>query len=230
MRARPHLNRLLRRLLWPGIATLVVFLVLVGLGTWQVQRLAWKTALLERFEAVEAGPAVPLGSQVEAWEKVFVTGRFVPSLGALVNLEVRDNVLGSHLVMPLRRADGPPILVDRGWVPLVGGPTVHTPRGEVSLTGYISPGEKAGMFAASDDLSSRRFYTMDPMAIGKGLGLTQFEPYIFVVLDPKAQELPLPAAHLPRPSNNHLGYVLTWYGLALGVLGVFGAWAWQQRR
>ncbi|MBE9604173.1 SURF1 family protein [Acetobacteraceae bacterium H6797] len=219
-----------RRLLWPGIATLAMLAVLIGLGTWQLHRLAWKTALLARFEASEQAPPVPLPEHPEPWEKVSVTGRYRPSLSALVNLEVRNNVLGSRLIVPLERRGAPMVLVDRGWVPLAGGPPVEWPRGEVTVTGYINPGEQPSMFAAHDDVAARKFYTLNPNAIARGLKLNNVEPYVFVLLDPDHQGIPEPAKHLPRPRNNHLGYVVTWYGLAVALLGVFLAWAWQTRR
>jgi len=47
----------------------------------------------------------------------------------------------------------------------------------------------------------------------------------------------MPAGGLPRPAaltvnlrNDHLGYALTWFGLAAGLTAVFGVWVWSQRR
>jgi surfeit locus 1 family protein len=45
-----------------------------------------------------------------------------------------------------------------------------------------------------------------------------------------AGSLPEPAQTLPRPRNNHLGYAITWYGLALSLIGVFVAFAWRNRK
>lgn len=213
-----------RGLLLPLVVTLPVLLALIGLGTWQLQRLAWKTDLLARFAAAEAAPATPPTEPPTPFAKVIVTGRFDHGREALVEIELHGTTLGGRLVTPLMRADGPPVLVDRGWVPFERNRPVAHPEGEVTVTGWVRPGETAGWFAATDDVAGRRFYTFDPAAIGAALGLPRVAPWGLVALG-EAGGLPEPARGLPRPTNNHLGYVITWYGLAVALLGVVIAWA-----
>ena len=51
------------------------------------------------------------------------------------------------------------------------------------------------------------------------------------------QEAPVPPGGLPKPGrlvvnlpNNHLQYVITWFGLALGLAGVYLVWLVRRRR
>ena len=213
-----------RRLVLPLLVTLPALAILIGLGTWQVERLAWKTALLARFAEVEAAPPLPLTEPPIPFSKVAVTGCFDHAREALVEIELRGTTLGGRLVTPLLRDGGPPILVDRGWVPFERHAPIAHPEGEVTVTGWVRPGETAGWFAATDDPTGRRFYTFDPAAIGAALGLPRVAPWGLVALG-DADGLPVPARTLPRPNNNHLGYVITWYGLAVALVGVFLAWA-----
>lgn len=207
---------------------LPVLAVLIGLGTWQVQRLGAKNALLADIAAGEAAAARPLGAAAPpAWTKVAVTGRFDHEREVLLGLEVRGPILGARLVTPLIRDGAPPVLIDRGWVPMDKSGAIARPDGPVTLEAYARPGERAGMFSATDDAPGRRFYTFDPPVIAAALGLPAPEPYGLVALasgaDPRGA-LPDPARTLPRPTNSHLGYVVTWYGLALSLLGVFATW------
>lgn len=217
-----------RRLVVPILVTLPVLALLIGLGTWQVQRMHWKTELLARFAAAQAGPARPLTAEPEPWARFHVTGRFLHEREALLGLEVRDAVLGAQLLTPLLRAEGPPVLVNRGWVPLERDRPVDRPGGEVRIEGYLRPSEPRGALSATDDPAARRFYTLDLSVIGPALGLPEMPPFALVALappGPPSRALPQPARHLPQPPNNHLGYVVTWYGLALALVGVFIAWA-----
>jgi len=225
-----------RRLLVPALAALPVLIVLLGLGTWQMRRLAWKTDLLERIDAAEAAAPLPLvAAPQEPYAKLLATGRFRHDREALLGIEVRGTAMGAHLVTPLERDDGrrPALLVDRGWVPLEGmGPVagrIARPDGVVAVTGYARPAQPRAWTAAKDDAANRRFFTFDPAAIGAGLGLPAVEPYGLVALG-AAGGLPTPAVALPRPTNPHLGYAVTWYGLALALLGVFAVWARRRLR
>lgn len=215
----------LRRLLLPGLVALIALLILLGLGTWQVERLAWKQGILDRIAAAEAGPPKPLAAAPEPFSKVVAEGRFDEDREAMLGLEVRGDILGGRLIVPLLRDEGPPVLVDRGWVPLQRITPIDRPEGRVRVVGWVRPGETAGMFSARDDIPGRHFQTFDPAVIGAALGLPAVAPFGVVALGPATERLPEPDRNLPRPRNNHLGYAITWYGLAAALVGVFAAWA-----
>ncbi len=111
-----------RALLWPAMMAFTMFVVLLALGSWQIERLAWKEAILARIDRAENGPAVPLPASPAPFAKVRVSGHFVPGLEALYGVSVRDTrsgpLMGADLIAPLQRADGSIVLVDQGWVPI----------------------------------------------------------------------------------------------------------------
>jgi surfeit locus 1 family protein len=217
------------RLLVPAISTALMLVVLLGLGTWQVHRLAWKRDILARIDAAERLPPVPLGGSPAPFQKVSVTGRLRPDLAAHYGAAVRDlpagPVPGTQLVVPLQRADGPPVLVDLGWVPEHGQPAL--PAGDsVTVVGFARPPDRPGWFTPDPDSAGRRFFALDPAAIGAAIGLPAVAPFTLVALGPPpaATDAPIPAAHLPRPPNNHLQYAITWYGLAAVLVAVFASY------
>ncbi|MCR0983507.1 SURF1 family protein [Roseomonas populi] len=218
-----------RRILPAVLASIPVLAVLLALGTWQVQRLHWKTELLATIAAAEAGPPVPLSAAPQPFTKVAVTGRFRHDLEATLGAQVRGAVLGTHLITPLEAEGLPPVLVNRGWVPMQrDGAAIIRPAGTVTVVGYVSPPHDRDLFAATDDVAGRRFYTADARAIGAALGLPGTMADLLVALrtaDTPRDALPQPAETLPRPPNSHLGYAITWYGLAASLLGVLVAWA-----
>jgi surfeit locus 1 family protein len=225
-----------RRLLLPGAMTAAMLAVLIGLGVWQVHRLAWKEGILAQIAQAESGPAVPLpadaapGEGPAAYSKVSVTGRFREDLSALYGDDVRqtpDGVrMGAQLIVPLIRADGPPVLVDRGWVPLSRPKPIGMPPGEVTVEGYVRPSDRPGPFSAHDDVAMRRFYTLNTEAIGQALALPRVAPFFLVALGPQPPGLfPDPARRMPRPPNDHLSYAITWFGLALALAVIFVVWS-----
>jgi len=220
----------LRRLFWPASGALVMLLILLALGTWQVHRLHWKEAILEEIARAEVAPAVPLAGNPGPFTKVLVSGQLRNDLAASYGADVRDTAtgpqLGTYLIVPLERSDEPTLLVDRGWVPAKQSGPINQPQGTVSITGYIHPADHPGMFSARDDPATRTFYTLDPGAIGAALGLKNVAPFILIALGPlPAERYPEPATHLPRPPNNHFVYAVTWYGLALALVVMFFVWA-----
>ena len=214
-------------LLLPALAALPVLAILLALGTWQVQRMHWKHELLARIAASEAVPAAPLTGSPEPFSRVSVRGRFLHDRESLVGAEVRGNLIGARLLTPLERPGARIVLVDRGWVPLEPRDPVSRPTGTVDVVGYVHPGDLPGLMAARDDPSRRRFYTLYPPDIATALGLPAAEPFALVALADLAAPpgLPDPQRELPRPTDPHLGYAVTWYGLALSLCGVFAAFA-----
>jgi surfeit locus 1 family protein len=209
------------------LAAAPVFALLLYLGTWQAQRLAWKNEIIERIAASEAEtPTELIGDTPGPYVRVRVTGRFDHVREATLGVEARNGVLGTQLVTPLIREALPTVLVVRGWVPVErAGARIARPAGEVTIEGWVRLGEKPGFFSAEDDPAARRFYTFDPGAIAAAIGLRRVEPFGVVALGrPEQPVLPDPARTLPRPVNNHLGYAVTWYGLAAALAYVLYAY------
>ena len=223
----------MRRLLLPILASLPVLAALIALGTWQVHRLHWKLDILDRLAAAEAGPPVPLAGSPPPYTKVVATGRFDHDREVMLGIELRGTTLGAHLVTPLIREGAPPLLVDRGWVPMERSQGVDRPGGEVAVAGYVRQVDTRDWNSPRDDIAGRRFYVFDPTVIGAALGLPPPAPFGLVALAaPGAGSAILPAAarSLPRPDNPHLGYAITWYGLAAALVGVLAAFLLRSRR
>ncbi len=223
----------MRRLLLPILASLPVLAALVALGTWQVERLHWKLDILDRIAAAEAGPPVPLAGEPPPYTKVVATGRFDHGREVSLGVELRGTTLGTHLVTPLLRTGAPPLLVDRGWVPMERDHGIDRPEGEVAVAGYVRGIDTRDWNSPRDDVVGRRFYVFDPAVIGRALDLPQPAPFGLVALAaPGAGPATLPAAarSLPRPDNPHLGYAITWYGLAAALVGVLAAFLLRSRR
>lgn len=219
-----------RRLLWPAVMTCVMLIALIGLGTWQVQRLRWKTDVIDRITRAERDPPIPLTADPMPYAKVVAQGRLRGDLAVLYGAEVRETPagpkMGARLIVPLERAGMPPLLIDRGWVPLAPTKPLDLPTGPVSVTGFVHPPEFAGWFSATDNLAERHFYTLNPVAIAAALRLPAAEPFVLVALGPAPAALwPEPAHRLPHPPNNHLAYVVTWYGLAATLVVIFVVYA-----
>ena len=224
---------MLRRLLWPGLMTVVMLALTSALGAWQVERLAWKTALLQEIDRGEAAPAVPLTGAPKPFTKVRVAGRLRQDQQALYGVEVRSTAtgpaMGAFLLSPLDRPGLDPVIVDRGWTPL------DAPRaqGDVDtvIEGYVRAPEMPVRFGAKDDPVARRFYALDPAAIADSLGIAKAAPFTLVALGRVPPgTYPEPADALPRPPNNHLSYAVTWFGLAASLLVIFAVYARQVLR
>lgn len=219
-----------RRLLVPAASTALMFAVLIGLGVWQIKRLAWKRAILAEIGAAEQAPAVALPPVPTPFQKVALSGRLRGELRALYGAEVRDErsgpVLGGQLLVPLAREGAAPVIVDLGWVPADRRDTLPLADGETTIAGFVRPAEHPGLFSATDNPAARLFYTLDPVAVGAAFGLPSVAPFTLVALGrTPAAGWPDPAHALPRPPNDHLQYALTWFGLAGVLLVVFGAHA-----
>ena len=213
-----------RALVGPLLMTLAMLIILIALGLWQLQRRSWKLALLADIDRAEASAPIPLPDQPLPFTKVRVTGHLRSDLSALYGVDVRSvpgrgNSIGAQLIQPLERSGEPPLLVDRGWI---REGQADTQAGEVTIVGYIREPASPNWFSPADDLAARHFYTLDPARIGAALGLPRVAPFTLVALGEGGT--PDPASALPRPPNDHLNYALTWFGLALSLVAVFGAY------
>lgn len=235
-------------LLAPGLATLAALAILLSLGVWQLERREWKNDLLARIEARAHGEPGTITPEAEwplwraeddEFRRVRVTGVFLydretPVHGLMAGQRGAP-VQGFYLFTPLRRPDGSVVAVNRGFVPTeLRDPAARPgsqPAGDVAATGLVRAPEARGWFVPANDLSRRDWFVRDPAEMARAWGLRRVAPfYIDADATPAPGGWPKGGQTQLALPNNHLQYAVTWFGLALTLVGVFGAWAWQRLR
>jgi len=203
---------------------------LSGLGIWQVQRLAWKRALIEQVETRSRAVPIPAPrpaqwakTDAQEYTRVTLTGRFQHDGEALVQA-VTERGGGFWVMTPLSTEAGFTVLVNRGFVPPdrrdPGNRAQALPPGPVTITGLLRLSEPGGGFLRDNAPGEDRWHSRDVAGIARARGLQQAAPY-FVDADATANPGGFPVGGLTvlRFSNNHLVYALTWFALALMLAG-----------
>ncbi|HTI67566.1 MAG TPA: SURF1 family protein [Caulobacteraceae bacterium] len=216
-----------------AIAVTVAVLVLAGLGTWQLQRLGEKRQLLARIAALRIAPAEPLdvvlrrlSDQIDIdYVRAQVACPALEKLPTVRLYALRDGVVGYRLIAacPVDAAPYRTILVDRGFIPreVVDAPTTPVDLGR-PIVGVLRHGDPGTLFTPKNHPERNDWYRRDVPAMTAALHATYPAP-IFLMLEsppphgPGPQPAPLPT-DIP---NRHFEYALTWYGLALALLGVY---------
>ncbi|WP_370434398.1 SURF1 family protein [Microvirga sp. TS319] len=238
-----------RSLILPGIATLIALAILIGLGTWQLQRKAWKDGLLQQIEARaygEPGSILPESdwagwrADQDEFRKVRVTGTFLndletPVYGLAPGTRQGAPLQGYYIVTPLKLPTGAVVMVNRGIVPMeLKDPATRPqgrPEGEVTVTGLVRAPEARNFFTPKDDPAKNTWFTRDPQAIAQARGLERVAPFLIDAdATPNPGDWPRGGQTQLTLPNNHLQYALTWYGLALTLVGVFSAFTWKRIR
>jgi surfeit locus 1 family protein len=226
-----------RRPGWGTIAAVAVALtILLSLGTWQVERLQWKEALIAEIGARSTATPVPL-ADVEAREnagndidyvRTTATGRFEHGHEQYFFATDGGNV-GYHVYTPLMLADGHVLFVNRGFVPEALKDAAKRSQGQVTGAVTIDGLARTKLiekpsWVVPDNEAYRQIYfwkDLDEMAAQAKVAPGKLVPFF---LDADATPNPggwpkggVTQIDLP---NNHLSYAATWYGLAAVLLVV----------
>ena len=223
---------------------LAVFCGFVALGTWQVERRAWKLDLIERVDQrIHAAPVdAPVQSewpQVDAgrdeYRRVRLVGTFLHDRETLVQASTAIGT-GFWVLTPLRVADGSLVMVNRGFVP----PEQRDPasRGAVpvgtgTVTGFLRMSERNGFFPRRNDPAANRWFSRELPAIAAARGLSGLDAVAPYFVDADAGPpgtWPVGGLTVIAFPNSHFVYAVTWYGLALMVALAAGYVARDERR
>lgn len=238
------------RLLVAAAATATAVAVFVALGTWQVQRMHWKHRLIETVSARSRAPAIPaprLGERLaedgEAldYTHVEIGGRFLGGHDAHVQAllgEPRGRLGGPGywIVSPLERPNGEIVWINRGFVPMdrLAEATPPSTEGATTIAGIARRVEPRGAFLPDDDAARNLWFVRDARRLSAAFGLPVERTLPYTI---DADAAATPASGLPQAGetrlafpDDHLGYALTWYGLAVAAAGVFAVRVRSERR
>lgn len=216
--------------------------ILIGLGVWQLDRKVWKENLIATVTAriARAPQDLPprsnwprLVQAADEYRRVAFPAEFLEGQEALVysaGSAFRPDVKGPGywLFAPAQLAGGSTVMVNRGFVPLDRkDPATRAdgaPHGSVDIVGIMRWPETRGLFMPADD-KGNVWFLRDPQAMAAAHKWASAAPFYI------DQESPAPPGGVPLPGklavelpDNHLQYAITWFGLALGLVGVYVVW------
>lgn len=204
------------------------------LGTWQVQRLQWKIALIDDLkEKLEREP-MSLPSQINvaavpdfAYRKVYLKGRWDYARLMLLGPRVRDGAVGYHVVVPFARSGGSTVLVDRGYVSKDLADNLRNlgDEGEVEILGMLRTSHDRNSFTPDNHPEKGEWYwaDLDAMAEYTGGEKSGVQPVLIEeIFEGHGGDASLrvargiPVGRLPSVDvrNSHASYIATWYSLS----------------
>ena len=241
-----------------AVILLTSFAGFLALGTWQVQRMYWKHALIDRVDhLLQAAPVDAPG--LDAWPALSNDQdeyRRIELQGVLLDHDilVQANTrlgAGFWVMTPLRRPDGSHVFINRGFVDAAHRDRARmdpVPGGPVRIQGLLRMSQPGGGFLRANVPAEHRWYSRDTAAMGAALHLAPVAPYfvdqsdggplaVTVGDDDELAALAVSPAHWPVSGltvvhfrDQHLSYALTWYALALMTAAAIIYGLRQERR
>ncbi|HYM02829.1 MAG TPA: SURF1 family protein [Stellaceae bacterium] len=218
---------------WPTVFAVAGVVVLLGLGTWQVERLFWKEGLIAARRAAVAAPSVDLPESLAAakdleFHRLRATGRFLNDRELYIGATSDDGHPGYLVVTPLVTASGATLLVERGFIPEAKrDPATRAAgeiAGEVTVSGLLRlpPTGKPAWFIPDNDTARNYWFYVDIPAMAAAAHLDRVLPfYLDADATPNPGGLPVGGQTRLELPNNHLQYAITWYALAVGLAVVY---------
>ncbi len=223
--------RRFRPTLWPTLFTVPALVALIGLGLWQLDRLQWKSALIEMFE--ERVSAVPLAppdaiGDITTWRyrRIVAEGEFLHDREVHITGKPFEGSAGFHVLTPLRMPDDRILIVNRGWVPDNRRSRSRRPEtvqaGRVMIEGILREDRRRGYFVPDNEPVNDIWLYIDTAEIAAHRQLGPVLPYyIDAIRDPERRRLPVGASTAITVRNEHLQYAITWFLLAVALAVIY---------
>lgn len=223
-----------RSLLWPTLIAGIAVAALCGLGLWQLERMAWKSALIESMERQLAQPPVPLPRDLAEladldFQRVTASGPLIGDRVLYYTASSPSGRAGLRALAPLRLADREAaLLVDLGWLPIDRrGALIALPDGEIRVEGVLRVPEPPNWLTPANDPAGNAWKWLDLPAMAQALDLPPMAPILLRAERLAAADGAPVLTELERgPStvelrNDHLQYAMTWFALAAAMAVVY---------
>ncbi|MDG1858151.1 MAG: SURF1 family protein [Emcibacteraceae bacterium] len=211
--------------------TLPIFISCILLGNWQVERLDWKLDLIEKISQRATSEPVELPQGMANQDKleylhVSVIGMFDNAAEVTMYSVGPNGEPGYDLYTPIKLIDGRSIIVNRGWVPEKLKDQTDRPTslssGDVVVVGLLrKPWEKL-WYGPENEPDNNMWFYGDVVGMASNMGLNAYFPmYLYADKIDSDNRFPVAGRTEFNIVNNHFDYVLTWYGLAIVLLGIY---------
>lgn len=234
----------LRPALWPTLISLPILVLSLALGVWQVERREWKKDILDRIAINQAAPPLTLDELLRGnplrheygWVKL--AGTFDHDREFFLAARSLKNKVGLQVVTPFKTDDGKVVLLDRGWIPqekkAAGARAAGQIAGRVELKGIVRRNQERRQFAPENVPDKNVWFHVDVPLMRRMAGAppdANLDTF-FLEADtaPNPGGVPVGGQTRLEIPNDHLKYAITWFLIALTLVGVYLVYHWETGR
>ena len=209
---------MIKRMIGPSLIGVVGIAILLWLGMWQVQRLAWKEGVLADITAEISAAPVPLPAMISADMKYLP----VTALGTIGQEELHVLVsrlqigAGYRVIAPFELEDGRRVLLDRGFIKPEAKDDFRAAH-EDSVVGNLHWPDDMNSSTPAPDMGKNIWFGRDIAAMATALDTSEV---LIVARADTGQGVEAMPVGVEGIKNDHLGYAITWFSLAFVWFGM----------
>ena len=223
-----------RPLLWPTIFTVPAMLLLLALGSWQIQRLYWKRELIEQRQAAVSAAPVGVRSLEDAkgmeFRHVTDEGVFLHDKEIFLGATSEVGRQGYQILTPLLEPGGRMVFVNRGFIPTELKDPARRAAGQLAGTVRVQgllrlpPAGRPAWFLPDNRPDLNYWFWVDLPAMSAA---NKLEPdrvasfYIDADASPNPGGWPKGGVTRLALPNDHLQYAITWFSLAVALMVIY---------
>lgn len=223
------INKLIKALIF----SLLAMIILLSLGTWQLERLRWKSHIISNInKQISLSPREINASVINDiknynYRRIKLEGTYIYNKNITIYSKVLNGKVGRHLIIPFKTKFGY-ILINKGFIPKDYNIDVAFAENakNISINGIVKFQQKINYFTPKNNLITNEWYYINLDEISKFLNIPLLGFYLIEEDNPK-ERYPVGSQYNLKVPNDHLQYAITWFSLAI-ALSIFMHLLWRK--
>jgi len=223
------INKLIKALIFSSLA----MIILLSLGTWQLERLRWKSHIISTMNKHislsprEINASVMNDIKNYNYRRIKLEGTYIYNKNITIYSKVLNGKVGRHLIIPFKTKFGY-ILINKGFIPKDYNIDVAFAEKakNISINGIVKFQQNINYFTPKNNLITNEWYYINLDEISKFLNIPLMDFYLIEEDNPK-ERYPVGSQYNLKVPNDHLQYAITWFSLAI-ALSIFMHLLWRK--
>ena len=223
------INKLIKALIFSSLA----MIILLSLGTWQLERLRWKSHIISTMNKhISLSPKEINASVINDiknynYRRIKLEGTYIYNKNITIYSKVLNGKVGRHLIIPFKTKFGY-ILINKGFIPKDYNIDLAFAEKakNISINGIVKFQQNINYFTPKNNLITNEWYYINLDEISKFLNIPLMDFYLIEEDNPK-ERYPVGSQYNLKVPNDHLQYAITWFSLAI-ALSIFMHLLWRK--
>ena len=223
------INKLIKALIFSSLT----MIILLSLGTWQLERLRWKSHIISTMNKhISLSPKEINASVINDiknynYRRIKLEGTYIYNKNITIYSKVLNGKVGRHLIIPFKTKFGY-ILINKGFIPKDYNIDLAFAEKakNISINGIVKFQQKINYFTPKNNLITNEWYYINLDEISKFLNIPLLGFYLIEEDNPK-ERYPVGSQYNLKVPNDHLQYAITWFSLAI-ALSIFMHLLWRK--